>query len=38
VTPDLDGTPVLFDFMAVGDVLDLLVSVGTHLQSLHRPA
>jgi hypothetical protein len=38
VTPDLDGTPVLFDFMAVGDVLDLLVSVGTHLLSLHRPA
>ena len=38
VTPELDGTPVLFDFMAVGDVLDLLVSVGTHLLALHRPA
>lgn len=31
VTPDLDGTEVLFDFMGPGDVLDLLISVSTYL-------
>lgn len=31
ITPDLNGTPVLFDFMGPGDVLDVLISVGTHL-------
>lgn len=30
-TPDLHGTPVLFDFMGPGDVLDVLISVGTYL-------
>ncbi len=35
ITPGLDGSVVLFDFMAPGDVLDLLISVGTHLLSLH---
>jgi len=39
ITPDLHGTPVLFDFMGPGDVLDLLISVGTHLlrQQIDRP-
>jgi hypothetical protein len=36
VTPELDGTPVLFDYMGVGDVLDLLISASTHLTSLQR--
>jgi hypothetical protein len=27
----LNGQPVLFDFMGPGDVLDLIISVGTHL-------
>ena len=31
ITPDLHGTPVLFDFMGPGDVLDVLISVGTYL-------
>jgi hypothetical protein len=31
IRSDLDGTPVLFDFMGPGDVVDLLISVGTHL-------
>lgn len=31
ITMGLDGRPVLFDFMAAGDVLDLLISVGTYL-------
>lgn len=31
ITADLNGQRVLFDFMAVGDVLDLLISVSTHL-------
>jgi hypothetical protein len=35
VTPELEGSPVLFDFMGNGDVLDLLISVGTHLMALH---
>lgn len=35
ITPELDGSPVLFDFMAVGDVLDLLVSVSTYLLRDH---
>jgi hypothetical protein len=33
ITQGLDGKPVLFDFMAAGDVLDLLVSVSTYLLS-----
>ncbi|GAB4064968.1 hypothetical protein GCM10028777_13060 [Angustibacter speluncae] len=32
VTPALDGTQVLFGFMRPGDVLDLLISVSTHLR------
>lgn len=36
ITPDLDGSVVLFEFMGPGDVLDLLISVSTHLQHLHR--
>ncbi len=36
ITAELDGQPVLFDFMAPGDVLDLLISVGTHLTSVER--
>jgi hypothetical protein len=35
ITPGLDGRRVRFDFMGPGDVLDLLISVGTHLLSLH---
>lgn len=27
ITPDLHGTPVLFDFMERGDILDLLISI-----------
>jgi hypothetical protein len=38
ITPDLDGSAVLFDFMGLGDVLDLLISVSTHLGDLDRPA
>jgi hypothetical protein len=34
ITAELDGHAVLFDFMAPGDVLDLLISVGTYLTSL----
>lgn len=34
ITPDLDGSRVLFDFVGPGDVLDVLISVGTHLLSL----
>lgn len=34
ITEALDGSQVLFEFMGVGDVLDLLVSVGTHLKRL----
>jgi hypothetical protein len=33
-TLQLDGQPVLFDFVATGDVLDILISVGTHLREL----
>jgi hypothetical protein len=36
ITPALDGQPVLFDFMGAGDVLDLLVSVGIHLEQMGR--
>ena len=36
ITPDLAGTPILFDYMGVGDVLDVLISVGTHLLDLHQ--
>jgi hypothetical protein len=31
ITPELEGTAVLFDFMGPGDVLDLLISVSTYL-------
>ena len=31
ITPNLQNQPVLFDFMAPGDILDLLVSVGLYL-------
>jgi hypothetical protein len=31
ISRDLDGTTFLFDYMASGDVLDVLISVGTHL-------
>lgn len=34
ITPDLDGSAVLFDYMGPGDVLDLLISVSTHLGDL----
>lgn len=34
ITPDLNGTPVLFDFMGAGDVLDLLHSVGWRLKQM----
>ena len=36
ITPELDKTPVLFDFMGAADVLDLLHSVGAHLQRIAR--
>ncbi len=36
ITPALDGQPVLFDFMGAGDVLDLLCSVGLHLDRVGR--
>ncbi|MGA8047403.1 MAG: hypothetical protein WCA30_14175 [Dermatophilaceae bacterium] len=36
ITPDLHGSAVLFEFMGPGDVLDLLISVSTHLQNLDR--
>jgi hypothetical protein len=32
ITQELDGKPVLFDFMQAGDVLDLLSSVGMQLK------
>ena len=31
VTPECQGTRVLFDFMGPGDVIDVIVSVCTHL-------
>jgi hypothetical protein len=31
IMPALQGTPVLFDYMGAGDVLDLLMSVGLYL-------
>jgi hypothetical protein len=31
VTPNLQGQPVLFDFMGPADVVDLLKSVGLYL-------
>ena len=34
ITPELDGSAVLFDFMGPGDVLDLLITVSTHLREL----
>ena len=36
ITDALDGQPLLFDFMGAGDVLDLLHSVGAHLQRIGR--
>ncbi len=38
ITLALDGTPVLFNFMEAGDVLDLLFSVASHLDELERRA
>ena len=38
ITPDLDGQPVLFDFIGAGDVLDLLLSVSVHLERLAAAA
>lgn len=34
ITPELNGKPVLFDFMEAGDVLDLLLSVGLYLKQM----
>jgi hypothetical protein len=34
ITPELNGQPVLFDFMEAGDVLDLLSSVGGYLKQM----
>lgn len=31
ITPDLHGATVLFDYMGPGDVVDVLISAGTHL-------
>jgi hypothetical protein len=36
ITPELDGQPVLFDFMEAGDVLDLLSSVGLYLKQMEN--
>jgi hypothetical protein len=36
ITPALNGQSVLFDFMEAGDVLDLLFSVGLHLDRIGR--
>lgn len=36
ITDALDGKPVLFNFMGAGDVLDLLASVGAHLDRIGR--
>ncbi len=36
ITPDLEGTTVLFDFMGPGDILDLLISVSTYLQDEYK--
>jgi len=38
ITPALDGTPVLFNFMEAGDVLDLFFDVADHLDELKRRA
>jgi hypothetical protein len=40
IVPDLEGKAVMFDFMRAGDILDLLISVGsylTHLRALQPP-
>jgi hypothetical protein len=37
ITPALEGQRVLFDFMAAGDVLDLLSSVGFYLKQMGDP-
>ena len=36
ITPALNGTPILPDFVEAGDVLDLLSSVGSYLKQLPR--
>jgi hypothetical protein len=36
ITPDLDGRAVLFEFMGAADVLDLLMSVETHLTRIRE--
>lgn len=37
ITADCEGRPVLFDFMAPGDVIDVVASVGSHLLGQHPP-
>jgi hypothetical protein len=37
IRPELDGKPVLFDFIQAGDVLDLLSSVGLQLKQMGNP-
>lgn len=34
ISPDLDGERFLFEFMAAGDVLDVLISVGSYLEAV----
>src|SRR5262249_48348635 len=36
ITPDLDGKPVLFEFMGAADVLDLLMSVEVYLTRIRE--
>jgi hypothetical protein len=36
ITPELDGQPVLFDFMEAGDVVDLLFSVSLSLKQMEN--
>jgi hypothetical protein len=36
ITPDLDGKPVLFEFMGAGDVVDLLMSVEVYLMRIRE--
>ena len=35
ITPELEGTAVLFDLLGLGDVLDLLISVSTYLSEFN---
>jgi hypothetical protein len=36
ITPDLDGRPVLFEFMGAADILDLLMSVEIYLTRIRE--